>query len=366
MVYYVINGVSSGMVVYSNTTTVPASASDNWEVLVYTYVNGQITSIVGSYKHTPSNTGTGTGTGTGSTTTQSIVSGLTLTKVNNYTTRISWSNTNAYYYIITYGPLNSNAGQTAVEYYNNYFDIPYGLGKDFQVYVTAVDRDGKGTRIGYAINVASNPLGGTTTTPTPETTVDTYVANLTAKITSDDKVKLSWEDANDAEYYTVYYKRSTDKDWSKVSTKIYGLSVNIKGLDKQNKSYDYDFRVVASNGLESGVVTIEHTKGETATAKKPTTEATEHMEITSITSSSTGTIVVNWLPVEDATSYKIYVAEGSSNSYKLKATVTGTTATITGLKSGVSYKVRGVGIPYAESSLSAALKECEVVKVTVK
>lgn len=304
--------------------------------------------------------------------TKTTIKNLKVTPLNSYTTSISWDKvSSANYYVAIYGLLSGGATEEVPVYRGDTsITIPFGSTTPYQVTVYSVDVNGRRSQVGYVYNV-------------PGTTADNssskdYPADLTAK-SLNKKIKLSWKEVDDASYYTIYYKRSTSSTWNKIDSRVTKTVVNISGLTNE---IDYDFKVIPNKGSESGVVTIApSTTSRTVTARDPSSTSgdgdvnldEDELTVTSVSSTSKGKIKITWSNV-GAPSYKIYVAEGNSNSYKACGTYTGTSATIstfgtgskaTSFKSGKTYKVRIVRTDYT-GSIQTALKACPYKTVTVK
>ncbi len=305
--------------------------------------------------------------------TKTEIKNLVVTPTNSISTSLSWTKyPGAAYYYIIYGTLNNTSLSENMVYLNS-CSIPYGSSTAYRATVYAMDYNGNRiAEVGHVYNV-------------PGTTADSsnkkdYPSNFTAK-SDNKKIKLSWKAAEDASYYNVYYKRATSSSWNKISQKITKTAVNISGL---TNGIEYDFKVVPDDGRESGVATIapSASSSKTVTARDPSSSSSDDgdinleeddLTVTSVSSSSKGKIKVTWTNV-GAPSYRIYVAEGNSTSYKACGTYTGTSATIstfgtgskaTSFKSGKTYKVRIVRTDYS-GALKDALKACPYKTVTVK
>ena len=86
----------------------------------------------------------------------------------------------------------------------------------------------------------------------------------------DKKVSLSWDAVNGAKEYTIYWKRSSAKTWSKVGT-VKKTSAKVTGL---KNDISYDLKIAAGNA-ESWVLTIS------PSAKKSVTVVAEEPKISS-------------------------------------------------------------------------------------
>lgn len=347
-VYYIVNGQSQTTTTTTTSVVIPVGNSTDFTVLVVDSNN--VTVAYASVKKA-ANTGS---TNVGNTTT--TIKNLTLTAKNSWTTTVSWDKVNgAAAYLIMYAPYGSSATQEASSLVNS-CDIPFGSGSNYVVYVYALLSNGGTKMVGEATHIA----GSEGSTAEPEDETKDYVTNLKGVSGESKKIKLSWDAAKDAEKYTIYYKRSSNSEWIKAGTTS-KCAVNLNGLTNGTK---YDFKVVA-NGNDSGILTIApSTTSKTVLAADPEDVETVALvpEISSATSSKSGTATIKWAKVDGATSYKVYFAEEGSNTYRSKATVSTTSCTITGLDDG-TYKVRVKALVDGEWT---ALADCKYVSVTVK
>lgn len=340
-----------------------------WSIQVFALLQNGSTQFVGqAYSNTASSNTNPFGV------TKTEIKGLTVTPMSSVSTTLSWSKySGASYYYIIYGTLNNTSLSENMVYLTS-TSVPYGSSTAYHATVYAMDYNGNRiAEVGHVYNV-------------PGTSADSsnkkdYPSNFTAK-SDNKKIKLSWKAAEDASSYTIYYKRATSSSWNKINQKITKTAVNISGL---TNGIEYDFKVVPNKGRESGIATIapSSSSSKTVTARDPSSSTSsedgdinledDELTVTSVSSSSKGKIKVTWTNV-GAPSYRIYVAEGNSTSYKACGTYTGTSATIstfgtgskaTSFKSGKTYKVRIVRTDYS-GALKDALKACPYKTVTVK
>ena len=358
VIYYLNNDSSQGQVrsgIY--TTSVQLPIANSYSYTAYVFATGSNSPIA-----TVSVRAQSAGTGTGSTDyDKTQIVNLTLTPKNGWTTTLSWEKkSSALSYLITYGPLEGSAGEQGLSYTNS-FDLPYGSSKAYQAYVYALTSDGRTSLVGYVINVPGTTAeGGSTSGDSAKDYPTSFKAT-----SGNEKVTLSWDAVEDAGKYTIYYRRATSNTWLRAGTTS-RVAVNITGLENGIR---YEFKV-SVNGKDSGVVKIAPSASSSTTVTAPDPEGddvviSDEIRLTSVTSTSRGTITASWTAVSGATSYEVYVAEGSSSTYKKKGEYTGTTAVISGLTSGQKYKVRILVNPY-EGSKASALSNCEYMQVTVK
>lgn len=366
------DGDTSGLTYYvSGAQTyyqIPISNTYNYNVVVYNRYNSYAPVASATVKASATSSLDNIGVK------KTEIKNLRVTELNSYTTSLSWDKVSgADCYVVTYGLLNGGIAEE-IPVYNNSTSatIPFGSSTAYQATVYAVTSSGRSSEVGHVYNVPG-------TTASNSSSKD-YPSNLTAK-SSNKKISLSWKAADGASSYTIYYKRATSSSWNKINQKITKTAVNISGL---TNNIDYDFKVVPNKGSESGIVTIapSASTSKTVTAKDPSSSSSsdddvnlddEELTVTSVSSTTKGKIKITWSNV-GAPSYKIYVAEGTSNSYKPCGTYTGTSATIstfgtgssaTTFTSGKTYKVRIVRTDYT-GSIKDALKACPYKSVTVK
>jgi len=366
------DGDTSGLTYYvSGAQTyyqIPISNTYNYNVVVYNRYNSYAPVASATVKASATSTLDNIGVK------KTEIKNLRVTELNSYTTSLSWDKVSgADCYVVTYGLLNGGIAEE-IPVYNNSTSatIPFGSSTAYQATVYAVTSSGRSSEVGHVYNVPG-------TTASNSSSKD-YPSNLTAK-SSNKKISLSWKAADGASSYTIYYKRATSSSWNKINQKITKTAVNISGL---TNNIDYDFKVVPNKGSESGIVTIapSASTSKTVTARDPSSSSSsdddvnlddEELTVTSVSSTTKGKIKITWSNV-GAPSYKIYVAEGTSNSYKPCGTYTGTSATIstfgtgssaTTFTSGKTYKVRIVRTDYT-GSIKDALKACPYKSVTVK
>lgn len=354
VVYLPQGGNARATSVYGTSTTIPVGSSESFDVtIIYN------SSVIGSASYTA----------VSSNVTSSSTTNLTLTaKSSNYTT-VSWSPVSgATFYQIDYYRTGANTNETTYTTATN-VDVPFGKNVNWTVVVYAALSSGRMQTVGTATHKAGDDFPSTsTTTPTnpgSSSTSSQYVTGLKGT-TGNKKITLSWNAASGASSYEVWYKRSSNSSWKKLGSTS-KRSVNVTDL---LNGTSYDFKIVA-NGKDSGVLTITPSTGASTTKTAPdptgagtTTTTTTVPVITSI-EGGTASFTVKWNGITNGTEYQVWVANGNSNEYSRKATVTATSATITGLSAG-TYKVRIKG---TTNGTYKTLKEgggSDYVTVTVK
>lgn len=379
--YATITWNSVGAEGYHVVVTVNEDPSKGYAHQVYNYLNYASINISNQYSYTvavypinnaayPIATATvkaQSGSVNNSGITKTEIKNLTVKSVNSWTTSLTWNKyPNATYYYIMYGALDGTSAQETVAYTTN-TTIPFGEATPYQATVYAMNANGRLGTVGYVYNVPGSSAS--------DSSKKDYPSSLKAT-SSNKRVSLSWTAADGASSYTIYYKRSTASNWNKAGT-ITKTAVNLNGL---TNGTNYQFKVVPNKGSESSIIEIApSTTSKTVTVPDPTngdndiTIADDDLSLISVESNSTGKITASWTNV-GAASYRVYIAEGTSSSYKYCGTYTGTQATISSFgtgsnakkfTSGKSYKVRVVRSDYT-GSIATALKDCSPITVKVK
>ncbi len=316
--------------------------------------------IIGSATYTGSKT---------STATKSEYDKLTLTQSGS-STIVSWNAVSgARGYVLYFTRIG---GQAADEYFtstNSYTLSGVGTRLGYELRVLAILSDGRNQHVGSAIHVAGDayPSAGSTTT-TPAQTTSVYVTNFKGTA-SQTTVSLSWSAASGNPTYELWYKKASASTWKKLGT----TSKKAATVSKLSANTAYEFKIIA-NGRESGILKLSTTSSgtNTATAADPVEAGTaSNLPVITSTAGSTGSFTVNWNPVKDADTYQVWVhqegvdvtADGKQ-TYRRKATVTGTNATISGLSAG-TYRVR-IKASKDGGKTYTGLTDCAYVTVTVK
>lgn len=347
-VYYVVDSNARTMTTTTPSAIIPVGNANSFTIMI---IDSKNNNCAGAYvaKATGSTSSSTTGV-------KSEIKNLTLTAKNSWTTTVSWNKVStASYYIVLYSLYG--AAEETTPTLTNSIDIPFGSGKDYQVYVYAVDASGARTLVGSAIHIAGDTSSSNTTT----TTGSKYVTGFKGT-QADGKIKLAWTAADGATSYDVYWKRSSSNTWNKATTTT-KTAVNLKGL---KNGTNYDFKIVA-NEKDSSILTIapSATSTKTVVTTDPTDSGTTTtVNVPTITTATGGTksASVKWTAVTNATSYKVYFAANGSNTYKAKATVSENGCTVTGLDAG-TYKVR---VKALVNGTWTSLADCDYVAVTVK
>ena len=356
VIYYLNGNTTNGQMISTNSTSIQLNISRSYSyvAIVLDSQNRQVAyvSVKGS---------TSTGGSTSGDITKTEIVNLTATPKNGWQTTISWNRrSDAVAYIVMYGLLGATASEDT-QVIATSVDIPFSSSIGYQVYVYALTSTGRTYEVGHIYNVP-----GSTGSTDNDDDVKDYPTNFKAT-SGNKKITLSWDAADGASSYTIYYRRATSSKWLRAGT-ISKTAVNITGL---TNGVDYEFKVTA-NGNDSGIVEIapSATTSTTVIARDPADDnddvtVSDEISLISVTSTSRGTITATWTPVSGATSYRVYVAEGASSTYRNKGTFTGTTAVISGLNSGKTYKVRVLKLP-VEGDTATALAACDYMQVTVR
>jgi fibronectin type 3 domain-containing protein len=153
----------------------------------------------------------------------------------------------------------------------------------------------------------------------------------------DGQVQLSWDSVSGATSYNVYY--STDSNVNTTSSgKVTGLtttSTSVTGLTNQTTFY-FIVTAVTSSGEGSPSNTLSSTPSGTNTSTATSTAVTG----VTATKVGAGQVQVSWAAVTGAISYNVYYGTnsnvGTSSPTNVQG-ITGTSTTISGLATGVTY-----------------------------
>lgn len=330
-----VNGSSQQpIVVYSNPFTINVGANSSFSVIVY---NGS--SVIAQASYTATSSSASSLLNSNSKT--SYTRGITLKAKNSSTTTVSWDAVpNAAYYEYNYLRTGIGSVITATTTKTS-FDVPFGKAVGFEVIVYAYVNN-RPKEVGEALHIAGDNVEAanavnSSSSSSSSSKVSAYVTGLKGTVGKSGSITLSWNAASGNPNYEVWYKKSTASTWKKV----YTTSGRALKVNKLSNGTSYDFKVVA-NGRDSGILTMTiGTTSSTKTAPDPEGVGTTTSAVPVITSISggNGSITVSWSPATGATKYQVWVNQAGTTTYTKKATVDGTSASITGLKAG-SYKVR--------------------------
>ncbi len=352
-VLYSVDGSTKTTTTTSTSITLPVGHANAFDVLILSGSNVVARASVKQNLSTDSSTGT-----TPPADAVTKIDGLKL-ESTSWTTKISWDKVSgASYYYIMYGLYGSLSGEDTSTT-KTYVEIPFGASKNFTVTVFAAMSNGSITTVGEAVYIAGSDADS------DDFKVDEdakpYVTNFKGT-QGNNKIKLTYDAADDCDKYDIYYKKSSSDTWKKVASTA-KLAVNISGSAIKNGT-SYDFKIVA-NGNESGILTISPSATSTKVVVADDPEGAETVTENPVIKSAeggNGTATIKWSAVEDAEEYKVYFATQGSNKYSSKATVEGTAVTIKGLEEG-TYKVRIKALVDGEWT---ELADCDYVTVTVK
>ena len=330
-----VNGsTQQPIVVYSNPFTINVGSNTSFSVIVY---NGS--SVIAQASYTATSSSASSLLNSNSKT--SYTRGITLKAKNSSTTTVSWDAVpNAAYYEYNYLRTGIGSVITATTTKTS-FDVPFGKAVGFEVIVYAYVNN-RPKEVGEALHIAGDNVEAanavnSSSSNSSSSKVSAYVTGLKGTVGKSGSITLAWNAASGNPNYEVWYKKSTASTWKKV----YTTSGRALKVNKLSNGTSYDFKVVA-NGRDSGILTMTiGTTSSTKTAPDPEGVGTTTSAVPVITSISggNGSITVSWSPATGATKYQVWVNQAGTTTYTKKATVDGTSATITGLKAG-SYKVR--------------------------
>lgn len=312
-----------------------------------------------------------TSTNTNPTNAKTEVKGLTVAQKGSGTT-ISW---NAVSGASTYDVELASLGASSVinTYYtkNTSYDLTnFGKNNSFEVYVWAWVNSRR-VAVGSFVHVAGDDYPAAddkkeddkkTEETKPADTTPAYVTNFKGAVGTSGSITLSWDAASGKPTYEIYYKKTGTTTWKKLySTTARSLKVN-----KLTNGTSYDFKVMA-NGNDSGVLSMTiGTTSSTKTAPDPG-ETTSNIPSIIATSGGNDTLTVSWNAVKNGTTYRVYIAEDGTTTYKTKTSAwstSGTSLTLTGLEAG-TYKVR-IKASTDNGKTWTNLSDCDYRTVTVK
>ncbi|MGN1014938.1 MAG: fibronectin type III domain-containing protein [Butyricicoccus sp.] len=145
---------------------------------------------------------------------------------------------------------------------------------------------------------------------------------------SEDALTVRWKTVSYADGYIVYRRRSSDKQWEKYA-EVASDKSSFKDESVSNGGL-YQYTVRATNGDSlSGV----DTTGLTGVYLKP-------VSIQSLRCPETGSISLQWSENSKADRYVLSYSTSSKFDNDVRISVTGTEATLTGLKMGTIYYLR--------------------------
>ncbi len=153
------------------------------------------------------------------------------------------------------------------------------------------------------------------------------VGGLTLNVASRNQIIVFWNTYEGADDYTLRWKQEGETETSAtVEPPDSGSTVRYE-INNLTKNTEYTVKVEAN----------DHTKGIIATAEGT---ATTYGDVTGITvTAGTNSLSASWDATPDATGYRVDVREPDAREDSGETTVSGTSATTTGLKSGTQYEV---------------------------
>lgn len=177
------------------------------------------------------------------------------------------------------------------------------------------------------------------------------VGKITTKNNSD-AIKLIWDKVPGATGYRVFrYDTSTKK-----YTKIVDTEKRYYTVRKLKPGTKYVYAVRAYNNEGDTVYWGVYLSDNVTTATKP---ATPKVTL----KAGTKKLTVNFNKVNGASGYEIYVKAGSNGSYKKVKTLTKTSYTVKGLKSGTKYSVKVRAYKTVGKTFNSSFSTTRSVKV---
>lgn len=211
-------------------------------------------------------------------------------------------------------------------------------GKYIKPKVTVKYKNKKLTSSDYTVSYKDNKNTGTASLTvkgkgkyTGSITKKFYIKPATPKSFKADEsttsVKLSWKKSTGTTSYLVYMYNSKTKKWDKKTT-TKETSATIKSLQPGTA---YKFRVRAykksTKALYSDYASL---------TAKTLVDRVKNLKATPTASS----VKLSWSSVKNATGYQVYMYNSSKKTWEKKKTLTGTSYTVTKLKSAAEYKFK--------------------------
>lgn len=228
-------------------------------------------------------------------------------------------NNNKWYYLNDDGEMEHSCWI----YYNSKW---YYLGQDGKMEVSTTTPDG------YDVGDDGSWTGVSDNVDIPD--------NVEAEAVSSNKIDLTWDDVDNADYYLVYYSLDPDEDFKAVldedgnKEKFENNSATIENIAQDTKVY---FKVAAVDGsVRSKFSDVVNA----VTDKSTKIVAPENLSAKAVSSSK---INVTWDEVIGADSYKIYYRESSENNWD-DVEKTTNSASFTGLdpETEMEFKVKAI------------------------
>lgn len=145
----------------------------------------------------------------------------------------------------------------------------------------------------------------------------------------EDEINLKWSAVSGATGYRVYMLSGSGK-WKRVAT----VKKTKAEIDDLASAKSYKFKVRAYKKTSSGTVYGPYSEVITSVTKP------DEPDNLRIKSKSNTSITLQWSPVKRATRYQIFFYDSQKGKFVRKKTVKGTSAKITGLTKGTSYKIK--------------------------
>lgn len=156
------------------------------------------------------------------------------------------------------------------------------------------------------------------------------VTGLTVSAREEDELTLKWNQVKTADGYQIYRYHTSTKKWKKIKTTT-KTQYEVEDLKAGTK---YDFTVRAYDKTKSG--TIYGAYASTLTTYTAPDEV-DNLRATKKTKSS---VTLKWSKAKGASKYQVYLYDTAAKKYVRKATVSGTSATISNLKAGTTYRFK--------------------------
>lgn len=185
--------------------------------------------------------------------------------------------------------------------------------------------------------LAATALAAAMVIGTATTALSTYAAGLN-QVTGlsvverdEDELTLKWKKVAGADGYLLYRYNTSTKKWQKIKT----TSKTRYEVEHLKAGTKYQFTVRAYDKTKSGTTYYGPYAATLTTYTAP--DEVDNLKVTKTTQTS---VSLKWSKAKGASKYQVYQYDSAAKKYVRKATVSGTSATISGLKSGVTYKFK--------------------------
>ncbi|MCP4131030.1 MAG: hypothetical protein GY754_08630, partial [bacterium] len=229
---------------------------------------------------------------------------------------LSWNNTDADSYTVSYRAYGSSSWTTAVT----------GLTGTSYVISGLADNTTYSIRV-YSVCSDGSQSSSTITATTGETQVSCTAPEANVSGTSESSISLSWSNTGAADY-TVEYKVSSASTWQTAAAGLSTTGYTLSGLTA-NTTYNINIYSNCSDGSKPY---------DTVTATTDEAQVSCTAPEVTVTGTSENSISLSW-DDEGANSYSVYYKTGSGSWTNAASGLTTTSYVITGLAENTTYDI---------------------------